>query len=81
MTDTFIICNNEDEIKSNKSCWGNQTFEISAQDIAALLEGKTLTAMVNDEYGIFIKIEADSIAEGICDAIDEQDEAWREQED
>lgn len=60
MTDTFIICNNEDEIKSNKSCWGNQTFEISAQDIAALLEGKTLTAMVNDEYGIFIKIEADS---------------------
>ena len=59
MTDTFIICNNEDEIKANKSCWGNQTFEISAQDIAALLEGKTLTAMVNDEYGIFIKIEAD----------------------
>ena len=57
--DTFIICNNEDEIKSNKSCWGNQTFEISAQDIVALLEGKTLTAMVNDEYGIFIKIEAD----------------------
>ena len=59
MTNTFILCNNEDEIKSNKSCWGNQTFEISAQDIAALLEGKTLTAMVNDEYGIFIKIEAD----------------------
>ena len=81
MTNTFIICNNEDEIKSNKSCWGNQTFEISAQDIAALLEGKTLTAMVNDEYGIFIKIEADSIVEGICDVLDEQDEAWREQED
>ena len=59
MHDTFIICNNDDEIKSNKSCWGNQTFEISEQDIAALLEGKTLTAMVNDEYGIFIKIEAD----------------------
>ena len=59
MTDTFIICNNEDEIKSNKSCCGNQTFEISAQDISALLEGKTLAAMVNDEYGIFIKIEAD----------------------
>ena len=74
MPDTFIICNNEDEIKLNKSCWGNQTFEISAQDIAALLEGKTLTAMVNDEYGIFIKIEADSIAEGICDAIDERKE-------
>lgn len=57
MSDTFIICNNEDEIKSNESCWGNQTFEISSEDIAALMEGKTLTAMVNDEYGIFIKME------------------------
>lgn len=57
MSDTFIICNNEDEIKSNESCWGNQTFEISSEDIVALMEGKTLTAMVNDEYGIFIKME------------------------
>lgn len=57
MTGTFIICNNEEEIKSNTSCWGNQTFEISDEDIAALLKGKTLTAMVNDEYGIFIKME------------------------
>ena len=57
MADTFIICNNEEEIKSNMSRWGNQTFEISDEDIAALLKGKTLTAMVNDEYGIFIKME------------------------
>lgn len=56
MAYTFIICSNEDEIKSNESCWGNQTFEISAEDITALLKGKTLTAMVNDEYGIFIKL-------------------------
>ena len=68
MTNTFIICNNEDEIKLNKSCWGNQTFEISAQDIAALLEGKTLTAMVNDEYGIFIKIESERRTVGDNDA-------------
>ena len=54
MGDKFIICDNEDEIKSNESCWGNQTFEISSEDIKALLEGKTITAMVNDEYGIFI---------------------------
>lgn len=54
MDDRFIICNNEDEIKSNESCWGNQTFEISPDDIKALLEGKTITAIVNDEYGIFI---------------------------
>ena len=54
MEDKIIICNNEDEIESNKSRWGNQTFEISSEDIKALLEGKTITAMVNDEYGIFI---------------------------
>lgn len=62
MADRFIICNNEDEVKSNESCWGNQEFEISAEDIAALLKGKTLTAMVNDEYGIFIKLEASNNA-------------------
>lgn len=56
MNNTFIICNNENEIESNRSCWGNQTFIISGEDITALLEGKTLTAMVNDEYGIFISI-------------------------
>lgn len=62
MADRFIICNNEDEVKSNESCWGNQEFEISAEDIAALLKGKTLTAMVNDEYGIFIRLEASNNA-------------------
>ena len=54
---SFIICNNEDEIKSNESCWGNEKFEISASEIAALITGKTLAAMVNDEYGVFIKLE------------------------
>lgn len=57
MADKFVICNNEDEIRSNESSYGNQTFEISAKDLIALFEGKTLAAMVNDEYGIFIKIE------------------------
>ena len=62
MADTVIICNNEDEVKSNESCYGNQEFEISAKDITALLEGKTLTAMVDDEYGIFIRMEASNNA-------------------
>lgn len=53
----FVICNNEDEIRSNESCYGNQTFEITAKDIIALLKGNTLAATVNDGYGIFIKIE------------------------
>lgn len=60
MADKFVICNNEDEIRSNQSRYGNQTFEISAKDLIALLEGNTLAAMVNDEYGIFIKIEPSS---------------------
>lgn len=55
MANTFIICNNE-EVKSNESCWGNDTFELSTEDIAALLKGKTLAAMVADEYGVFIKM-------------------------
>lgn len=56
MANAFIICNNEDEIKANESCWGNATFELSTEDIAALLKGKTLAAMVADEYGVFIKM-------------------------
>ena len=42
MSNTFIICNNKEEVKSNESCWGNTTFELSTEDIVALLEGKTL---------------------------------------
>lgn len=53
----FIICNNEDEIKSNMSCWGNEILEISAKDLEALLAGKTLATMVNDEYSVFIRLE------------------------
>ena len=42
MSNTFVICNNKEEVKSNESCWGNTTFELSTEDIVALLEGKTL---------------------------------------
>lgn len=55
MANTFIICNNEDEIKLNKSCWGNVTLELSEEDIMALLKGKTLAADAG-EYGLFIKL-------------------------
>lgn len=47
MADTFTICNTEEEIDSNVSCWGNQWFELSDKDIIALLDGKTVTAMRN----------------------------------
>ena len=56
MDNTFIICNNEEEVKSNEWCFGNTTFELSTEDIEALLKGKTLAAMVADEYGVFIKM-------------------------
>ena len=53
MSNRFIIRKNKEEVKSNESCWGNTTFELSTEDIVALLEGKTL-AGDNGEYGIFI---------------------------
>lgn len=55
MASTFIICNNEEEVKSNESCWGNTTFKLSIEDIMALLDHKTL-AGDDGEYGIFIKM-------------------------
>ena len=56
MSSTFIICNNKEEVELNESCWGNITFELSIEDIVALLEGKTLAGDTG-EYGIFIMME------------------------
>ena len=55
---TFIICNNMEEEKTNESPYGNEDFEISEDDIKALEEGKTLTAMISGEYGVFIKMKS-----------------------
>lgn len=60
MANRLNICNNEDEIKANESYWGNETFELSIEDVTALLKGKTLASMVADEYGIFIKMEGNT---------------------
>lgn len=57
MTYNFIICNNMEELKSNESRYGNEDYEISADDIKALQDGKTLTAMIAGEYGVFIKMK------------------------
>ena len=54
---TFTICNNMEEEKLNESPWGNEYYEISADDVKALEDGKTLTAMINGEYGVFIKMK------------------------
>ena len=55
MVYNFIICNNMEEEKLNESPFGNEDYEISADDIKALRDGKTLTAMISGEYGVFIK--------------------------
>ena len=57
MAYTFIICNNMKEEKSNESPYGNEDYEISVDDIKALEDGKTLTAMISDEYGVFIRMK------------------------
>lgn len=57
MTYTFIICNNMEEEKLNESPYGNEDYEISADDIKALEDGKTLAAMISGEYGVFIKMK------------------------
>ena len=57
MVYTFTICNNMEEEKLNESPWGNEDFEISVDDIKALEDGKTLTAMISGEYGVFIKMK------------------------
>lgn len=54
---TFVICDNEEEVRPHMSCWGNTTFELSATDIVALFAGKTL-AGDDGEYGIFITMES-----------------------
>lgn len=55
---TFVICNNKEEVQSHVSCWGNATFELSIKDISALLQGKILASECGGEYGIFIKMES-----------------------
>lgn len=42
MADKFVICNNEDEIKSNESCYGNQTFELSEKNLILFLKERPL---------------------------------------
>lgn len=55
---TFVICDNKEEVQSHVSCWGNATFELSIKDISALLQGKTLASDCGGEYGIFIMMES-----------------------
>lgn len=57
MNKDFVICDNQKDIDDNCSCYGNDFYTIAKEDILALLAGKTICAMCNDEYGVFIKME------------------------
>lgn len=40
----FIICNTDEDVKNYELEWGNQSYEITIDDIKSLLEGKTLAS-------------------------------------
>ena len=44
-------------MEANESAYGNEYYEISEDDIKAMKDGKILTGMINDEYGVFIKMK------------------------
>ena len=57
MAYNFIICNNMEEEKLKESNYGNEEYEISTDHIQDSEDGKTLTAMISGEYGVFIKMK------------------------
>lgn len=57
---SFIICNTEEEANAHVSCYGNEYFIITREDIEALLAGKILAGDDGGEYGVFIMMEANN---------------------
>lgn len=54
----FNVYNSEAEAdRDMRTPWGNSYFEITREDIQALLDGKTLAGCVASEYGLFISLE------------------------
>ena len=57
MSDFTVIDNNEKSEREFGYCYGAETFEVSRDDIQALLDGKELATTINcDEYSIFIRL-------------------------
>lgn len=53
----MLIIKNEEDEKLCTSHWGNEFFELTIEEVIALLQGKTLGDPHFDEYGTFIKME------------------------
>lgn len=57
MSDFTVIDDNEKSMSDFGYNYGAQTYEISKDDIQALLNGKMLaTTIAGDEYSIFIRL-------------------------
>ena len=52
-----IISNEKEEEEFSKDYYGNNYFTLTEKDIQALLEGKQLAGVVNDEYCVFIDLK------------------------
>lgn len=58
MDNNIIICNSKEDIdKIDSEYWGSEFYTITKKDIEALMAGKTLAFIVNDEYSGFVKME------------------------
>ena len=57
---SFVICSTEEEVNAHVSCYGNEYFMITREDIEALLAGKILAGDVGGEYGVFIMMEVNN---------------------
>lgn len=55
----MIIIKNEEDEKQCTSPYGNHYFELSMDEIVALLQGKTLGDPSFSEYGTFISMEVE----------------------
>lgn len=54
----FVICNTEEEAYAHVSCYGNEYFMITLEDIEALLAGKILASDDGGKYGVFVMMKA-----------------------
>lgn len=56
----MLIIKNQFDKELCTSCWGNEIFELTRQEIEALLNGKTLGNPDFDEYGTFIRMKKEN---------------------
>ncbi len=57
MGNNIIICNSKKDVdKIDSEYWGSEFYTITKKDIEALMAGKTLAFIINEEYSGFVKV-------------------------